>query len=358
MKSRVWLRLGALFGLFLLALWYIAFDVAGKSITNPPYAVTVQLPMAGGIYPAAEVTYRGVSVGRVTSLRLEAGQVDVHLAIDAGTRIPADSTPAVRQLTAAGEQYLDLVPRGTGGPYLTGGSVVRGGPSSIPVSVGQVLSDTGSLLNSLNTNDLSTVDQTLATGFANAGANLRNIIVGGQAVTMALAEAEPATVTLLTSGRDVLQTLNATNGDFAQFSAALNQLTGQLARSNGDLVNLLATGSAASQAASALLTQSGGSLAQLIDNLSTASTAGASQTAAMRALFETLPLFAGRISSVARNGSIQVELYVNASSPVCNYQGAPATSPTAPASPLFLSGRCTTSAPNLLQRGAQTVGGG
>lgn len=358
MKNRVWLRIGALVVLFLLGVWYIAFDVAGRSIVHQPYTVTVQLPVAGGIYPAAEVTYRGVTVGRVTSLRLQAKGVAVRLSIDSGTKIPADSAPAVRQLTAAGEQYLDLVPKATGAPYLKGGSVLQGGADSVPVSVGQVLSDTGSLLNSLNTGDLATVDQTLATGFANAGDNLRNIIVGGQAVTMALAEAEPATVTLLTSGRSVLQTLNATNGDFAQFTASLNQLTGQLDRSNGDLVQLFASGSAASKAASQLLTQSGSSLAQLIDNLATASSAGASQTAAMQTLFATLPVFAGRISSVARNGSLNVELYINSSSPVCDYEGAPVTSPTAGASPLFLTGQCTSSAPNLLQRGAQTVTGG
>ena len=355
MKRGVWLRLGALLVLFLLGASYIAFDVVGAHLGSSPYTVTVQLPEAGGIYPAASVTYRGVSVGKVSALHLKPDVVDVELAISPGTRIPANVTASVHELTAAGEQYLDLVPTSSGGPYLHSGSVLREGPGAVPVSVGDLLANTGALLNSINTKDLSTVNQTLAAGFAGAGDSLRQIIVGGQVVAMALAEAEPATVDVIDAGNNVLQTLDDTNQAFGQFSASLNQLTTQLVHSNGDITGLLANGATASSQTSLLLQQYSQNFEGLIANSATVTNVGAQQPAAMQALFAALPVFGGRIASVARNGKIQVELYVNSSSPVCTYSGAPTAGPTAATNSVYLNGSCTTQAPNLLQRGASTA---
>jgi len=355
MRYTLWMRLGALVVLFVLGASYIAFDVAGETLGAQPFTVTVELPNAGGIYPAASVNYRGVAVGKVTGLDLQADHVAVKLSISAGTRIPADTAATVRELTAAGEQYMDLVPRSANGPYLKGGSVVREGNAAVPVSVGTVLSDTNALLKSVNTADLSTIDETLAAGLSGAGVDLRNIIVGGQAVTMALAESEPATVTLINSGNQVLGTLDATNAAFAQFSASLSQLSAQLANSNSDVSSLLANGATGFSQTSLLLNQSSGNFAQVIDNLSTVGDVGAAQSEAMQALFQALPIFAGRIASVAGNGSIRVELYINGSTPVCDYAGAPSAPPTAATSQVFLNGTCSAQAPDLLQRGANTA---
>src|SRR5688572_2547949 len=60
------------------------------------FDVQVQLSNAGGLYPKANVTYRGFEVGQVRSLDLRpGGMVVAHLEIDNSARIPADAIAQV-----------------------------------------------------------------------------------------------------------------------------------------------------------------------------------------------------------------------------------------------------------------------
>src|SRR5207302_1278736 len=80
---------------------------------------------AGGIFPQADVTYRGVSVGRVGVVRLTSTGVEAELNIsNAAPPIPADLQASVADLSAVGEQYVNLRPATSSGPYLTEGSVI------------------------------------------------------------------------------------------------------------------------------------------------------------------------------------------------------------------------------------------
>lgn len=65
---------------------YILFGVLGWGIGAQRFPVTAVLARAGGIYPEADVTYRGVAVGEVVGLKLSPGHVEVELAIDPGTK--------------------------------------------------------------------------------------------------------------------------------------------------------------------------------------------------------------------------------------------------------------------------------
>ena len=72
------------------------------------YEVTVDLAESGGIFVGADVSYRGVSVGRVSDLQLSASGVDATLTVeDDYDEIPTDLTAVVANKSAVGEQYLD-----------------------------------------------------------------------------------------------------------------------------------------------------------------------------------------------------------------------------------------------------------
>ncbi|WP_156765005.1 MlaD family protein, partial [Mycobacterium sp. 1081908.1] len=86
--------------------------------------VRMELPSGGGIYRFANVTYRGVQVGKVTAVDLEPDRVRATLSLDRSPRIPADLRAEVRSISAIGEQYVDLRPRHNAGPYLEDGSVI------------------------------------------------------------------------------------------------------------------------------------------------------------------------------------------------------------------------------------------
>ena len=96
-----------------------------RLVTGSGYSVTVQMAESGGIFTGADVTYRGVSVGRVKDMWLTGDGVDVEVRIDEDApRIPADAAVVVANKSAVGEQYLDFQPEGASGPFFGDGDVV------------------------------------------------------------------------------------------------------------------------------------------------------------------------------------------------------------------------------------------
>ena len=87
------------------------------------YAVDAHFAQSGGIFTGAEVTYRGVTIGRVSKMKLTDKGVDVILSINKSEdKIPTDSLALVGNKSAVGEQYVELQPQTDNGPYLKDGS--------------------------------------------------------------------------------------------------------------------------------------------------------------------------------------------------------------------------------------------
>ncbi len=354
MSRSILARLIALLVITVAGGYYIAFDAVGVHVIDQPYHISVVLPSAGGIYQDAYVTYRGVEVGKVSSLRLEQNDVIAVLAINHGTRIPSNVTASVRQLTAAAEQYMDLVPAGNDPPstWLRPGAVIPEDRTSIPVSVGTLLNSVNSLVSSLNPQDVNTLSSALATGLRDAGGDLHSIIANGDTLVSALQSAIPGTNQLINAGNSVLSTFNATGNDFAQFSANLNALSAQVKSSNSALVALLRNGGTAGATLNGFLAKYGSPTVGLIDSLSASTDVAYQRQDAIRALFEVLPLFATDVSETVSGGQVHFQVDFNSADPVCAYTPMLPQPTQVVNSTANLTGGCTTVAPNLLQRGA------
>ena len=74
------------------------------------YNVTANFVAGGGLYKNANVTYRGVTVGRVESVGLTNDGVVAHMRLNSNTPVPENVTATVKSVSAVGEQYIDLVP--------------------------------------------------------------------------------------------------------------------------------------------------------------------------------------------------------------------------------------------------------
>ena len=86
------------------------------------YDVTVQMDKSsGGIFKNAEVTYRGTPVGSVGDLELTPEGVDVTLKLNkSAPKVPATAYAVIANRSAVGEQFVDLQPTSSSGPYLEG----------------------------------------------------------------------------------------------------------------------------------------------------------------------------------------------------------------------------------------------
>src|SRR5258706_14215183 len=147
------LKLTAFALVSVLALAYTGFHYAnlGRYFgSRGYYVVRLDLANGGGIFPNADVTYRGVSVGRVGTMQLTANGIEADLNIsNSAPPIPANLQAAVTDLTAVGEQYVDLRPRTRGGPFLASGSVIPERDTQLPLPITTVLSSIDTLATSL-----------------------------------------------------------------------------------------------------------------------------------------------------------------------------------------------------------------
>jgi phospholipid/cholesterol/gamma-HCH transport system substrate-binding protein len=352
-RSQVWVRLTALVVVALLGVSYIAFDVIGWRIGAQAYDVTVNLPRGGGLYSDGFVTYRGVDVGRISSLTLSPSGAVATLAIDPGTVIPANAIAHVHELSVAGEQYLDLVPSSSHGPALHAGSLIPQSHTVVPVSVFQLLSDAGQLIGSIKSSEVQTITDALGSGFANTGQALRSITVASRHLIAALQAAQAATVSLINSGGSVLSTAQASSADIISFSQSLATITAQLSASNADIVAVLDNGVPAEQAVQQFIQSDGASLIQLIKELDGLSDVAIAQQPAVVSLLQQLPGFVNKIADTASGGSVSVNIFYNTKNSVCPYlSGAQTPEPTAATGAPDLMRTCTLQAPDLLQRGA------
>jgi phospholipid/cholesterol/gamma-HCH transport system substrate-binding protein len=337
--------------------YYIAVDVLGYNLGPRPYTVTVMLPRAGGLYAEGDVTYRGVPVGQVSHLVLTQTGVQAKLEIKHGTQIPAQTTANIRQLSAIGEQYIDLVPTSSTGPYLHNGSVIPASATTEPLPIGQVLSDSGALVSGINTNDIATLEKILTSGFSNTAPDLRRIIVTGQSFARALIGAQAGTVELVNDGNTVLHTALATNQQFAHFTAAIAQLSGTFRKSNADVRSILLNGSAAANGVDSVLKSDSAAIEGFVSGVGKAGTVSLQYQEAVHAVFQMLPIVAGDLSSLGANG-LQGELGINTDEPICGYgptgHAVQPAVPTQALSGAALDNTCQSSASNMLQRGAQT----
>jgi phospholipid/cholesterol/gamma-HCH transport system substrate-binding protein len=345
----------ALVAVIVIGVYYIAFDVLRFSIGSQAISVTVVMPSAGGLYAGANVTYRGVQVGTVSALDLSTEDVSAKLSIYSGEHIPDNGQVYVKELSALGEQYLDLQPSSTAGPDLHDGTVIPASRVVLPTPIGTALIDLGSMLKSINPTNLQTFEGFLTTAFIGTGPGLRTIIVTGQQLFNALVAAQPETVNLVVDGQTDLKTLEATDGDLATFTRGLASLTAQLRNSNSDLRALIDNGAAAAQQLNPFLAANSAELHEVIANLAIDAQVSDQYQPEVRAIFELLPLVSSDLAGIAAGGQVHGVLDINTADTVCPYiLGARMPGPTQKVASPTLTNTCTSTAPDMLQRGASS----
>jgi phospholipid/cholesterol/gamma-HCH transport system substrate-binding protein len=321
-----------LIGFLLVALvgvGYVGFRYAGFGdlIGSTTYPVRLQLAQSGGIFTGADVTYRGVSVGRVGPLTLTDDGVEVQLDVrrDAPD-IPADVDAAVRNLSAIGEQYVDLQPARADGPVLESGSVIPVSRTSTPVPVENLVVSLDDFVRSVPLDSLRTVVDELGTAFTDTAQPLQKILDTTDAFTADAVEALPQTLALIRDGRTVLTTQNDVAGSFQSFSRDLALLADQLATSDPHLRRLIATGPQASNELSGLLRESGNGVSQLVADLLTVSRVAEPRQDGLRQLLVAYPGLASTgYTTVPGDGTAHLGLVLNNFDPYACAQGYEAT---------------------------------
>ena len=303
----------------LVGVTYAGFRYAGfeELFGSATYPVRLQLAESGGIFEGADVTYRGVSVGRVGPLTLTSDGVELQLDIsDDAPAIPADVDAEVHNLSVIGEQNVDLLPRSEGGPFLQAGSLIPESRATVPVQVEELVVSVDDLVRSVPLESLQTVVDELGTAFTDTAQPLQTILDTTDAFTSDAIEALPPTLALIRDGRTVLTTQNEVAGSFRSFSRDLALLAEQLRISDPDLRRLLETGPEVSSELVALLDDTGAGLSQLVADLLTVARVAQPRQDGIRQLLVTYPgVSANAYTPVPGDGTAHLGLVINTFDP-------------------------------------------
>ncbi|WP_048876668.1 MCE family protein, partial [Saccharomonospora saliphila] len=253
------------------AVSFVGAQYAGLGrLVGDEKVVHLRLDSSGGLFTGGEVTYRGVSVGRVGELRLTEHGMEAELVLDDDAPpIPADSRAVVANRSAVGEQYVDLQPRSDAGPYLDDGSVIPRAATTLPMPVHTLLGTLADLTESVPTDSLRVVVDELYTALRGTGDDLQLLLDSADDVTRTATEHLPQTVGLLDDGATVLRTQAESARAWRSFGRDAKLLARELAEADTDLRELISTAPAAATQISGLLDDTDPGLSVLLANLLT-----------------------------------------------------------------------------------------
>jgi phospholipid/cholesterol/gamma-HCH transport system substrate-binding protein len=286
------------------------------------YRVTVQLADSGGIFTNAEVTYRGVAVGRVTALHLSDTGIDVVLDIEDGTPpIPASTKAIVANRSAVGEQYVDLVPADDRAPYLADGSVIPREHTSIPPGPEVLLSNVDSLVSSVPTDALRMVVDELDKAFRGTGPAMQVLLDSAGTLTQTATQHLPQTTSLLSNGRVVLRTQADQSALITDYSHNLRLLAEQLQKSDPDLRSLIATTPQVSLQVSDILRTSGQNLGVVIANLLTTAMVTSTRVDGLEQVLVAFPMITATAPGANPDGTGHLGLVLTLNDPLSCTRG-------------------------------------
>ncbi len=286
------------------------------------YRVIVQLADSGGIFANAEVTYRGVTVGRVERLTLSDDGVDVVLDIeDDAPPIPADTRAVVANRSAVGEQYVDLQPDHDRGPFLADGSVVPRDRTATPSSPETLLSNLDTFVESVPRDSLRTTVDELFLAFQNAGPALQVLLDSAGRLTDTATEHLPQTTSLLANGRVVLETQVKQTRQILDYSTNLRLIAEQLKTSNPDLRELITNVPLVAVQVDDFLRDSGQDLGVIIANLLTTMQVTSTRTDGIEQLLVAFPMITATAPGANPDGTGHLGLVLTFNDPMSCTKG-------------------------------------
>lgn len=314
--------------ILVLAIAYLYSGVLGQSITKRADTVTVILAETGGLFEKSSVTYRGVKVGTVDTIGLDAAGVIVKFKLTTEKPIPAKSTAVVRSLSPAGEQFLDLQPQSDKPPYLKDGSRIAASATVTPTSVAKALSSVDRLMAQVDEGDVETVMRELSKAFADPD-DLGRLLTEGQKLTQTINDNWPATQRILANGSTVLKTGKDQEDEFAEFASSSRELASWLRGYDPKLRDLLDDSPGRLKDIRTLTSELSRTMPALLDDAVTLTDLVAARDPHLRELLAQFPGGAARLADTLRDGRFHVNLLITPGT-LCAYDNehelAPPTS--------------------------------
>jgi phospholipid/cholesterol/gamma-HCH transport system substrate-binding protein len=229
------------------------------------YTLKAELPATGGLYPTANVTYRGITIGKVTSVEPTETGAEATMSIDSRYKIPVDATAHVHSVSAVGEQFLDLVSTGNPGKYLSDGQVITKG--FVPSEIGPALDTANRGLGVLPKEKISKLLDETAQAVGGLGPALQRLTDATQALVGDFKTNINDIDDLIQHSGPVLDSQVNSSDAIHRWARNLNSLAAQGAARDANVKSILSQAAPTADDVSAVFSDTRDSLPQTLANL-------------------------------------------------------------------------------------------
>lgn len=207
------------------------------------YNVTANFVAGGGLYPNANVTYRGVTIGRVESVGLTNDGVVAHMRLNTDTDVPENVTATVKSVSAVGEQYIDLVPPGNGAAksLLRNGSNIGVERTAIGQDIAGLLRQADDLVSSIGDSRIQELLKETFKAFNGAGPELARLIQSSRLLVDEANANYGQTTQLIDQVGPFLDAQIKAGADIKSTADGLARLTTEVAKADPQLRSVLKT---------------------------------------------------------------------------------------------------------------------
>lgn len=231
--------------------------------------VKLDLPETGGLYRFSNVTYNGVQIGTVTKVELTSNGVRATLSLNRSPKVPADLVAAVRSVSAIGEQYVDLLPRSDGGPYLQNGSVIAAADTQVPQQVGPMLDQVSALVDSIPKDKLSGLLDETFQAFDGAGYDFQSLLDSATTISGDANRVSDKVRRLVDDGAPLLDSQERSTDAIRTWARSVAGISEQVAVNDPQLRTILQRGPGFADEVSGLMQDLKPTLPILLANLNT-----------------------------------------------------------------------------------------
>jgi phospholipid/cholesterol/gamma-HCH transport system substrate-binding protein len=214
------------------------------------YKVSADFVAGGGLYQNANVTYRGVTIGRVESVGLSNDGVVADMRLNSGTPIPDNVTATVKSVSAVGEQYVDLVPpANASNTMLRDGSNIDVKNTAISTDISSLLSKADDLVNSVGDTRIQDLLRETFKAFNGSGPELARLIQSSRLLVDEANSNYGQTTALIDQAGPFLDAQIRSGDDIKSLADGLARFTSQVAGADPQLRSVLQDAPAAAAAA-------------------------------------------------------------------------------------------------------------
>ncbi|KUH82864.1 MULTISPECIES: MCE family protein [unclassified Mycobacterium] len=229
------------------------------------YELKAELPSSGGLYATANVTSRGVTIGKVTNIEPTRRGAIATMSIGDQYKIPIDATANVHSVSAVGEQYIDLVSENSPDQYFAPGQTIT--KSTVPAAIGPALDAANRGLAALPEDKIASLLDETSQAVGGLGPALQRLVDSTQATVGDFKANIDAVNDIIAHSGPILDSQVNSADSIERWAARSNILARQAAETDQNLDSILSNAAPLADQLNAVFAGVGESLPQTLANL-------------------------------------------------------------------------------------------